>query len=103
MFEYRESLELIACDMCNGERILRDICGDSVCAWCDGTGTMEAKVVTLLAVDPRTRVEDRDQGTTLGVDAMSPLSSAALVRVALMGADFVRLSSMRDVAAVDVE
>lgn len=56
MFEYTETYELIACQMCNGERILRDICGDSVCGWCDGCGTQEEAIVTLLATDPGTGV-----------------------------------------------
>lgn len=26
------------CPICCGHRILVDICGESVCGWCDGTG-----------------------------------------------------------------
>ncbi len=29
---------LQACQMCDGRRVLVDVVGESVCAWCDGTG-----------------------------------------------------------------
>lgn len=58
MFDYIERRELIRCEMCEGQRILVDICGESVCGWCDGSGVQLADVVTLLETGQRPLLED---------------------------------------------
>lgn len=90
MFDYEERDELIACEMCAGNRVLHDLCGVSVCAWCDGTGMQEARIVTLLAPSPRPRVVESEDGTAVDMDAMPSVYPASLLRTALIGADFVR-------------
>lgn len=42
------------CSVCLGMRVLKDVCGISVCAWCDGTGLEENVRTTLVAPEPPT-------------------------------------------------
>lgn len=94
MFDYSERDELVRCEICEGSRILIDICGVSRCGWCDGTGMQEARIVTLLAPGEGAGVVDSHHEAKVDMDAMSPLYKAALVRAALMFADYVEIQRL---------
>lgn len=58
MFRYERREELVVCEMCNGEMIVMDECGEGVCMFCDGMGVVYAPITTLLEADPRSSMED---------------------------------------------